>query len=230
MRSYSGYRFQSYPLHYYRPRQDRKQLGGSRSPHRVGQVTKARERSLGVALVQAQRQGRHLRSRPRRVEGGGLCVGRRGLIELFTALEHAPDLATYLDEDTELLLAVKPQIFPEAATEAATLLDTSRVVISIIAGLPSARLSDALGPGARVIRAMPNTPARVRRCMAAIALGQGAIEGDERLAFIDIDTPMLGDDGKPRAELFIKDGLHLSDAGYKIWSDLVRPHLAERED
>jgi lysophospholipase L1-like esterase len=39
---------------------------------------------------------------------------------------------------------------------------------------------------------------------------------------------MIGDDGMPRAELFINDGLHLSDAGYKVWSDLVRPHLAAR--
>lgn len=37
--------------------------------------------------------------------------------------------------------------------------------------------------------------------------------------FIDIDTPMLGGDGKPRKELFVKDGLHLSHAGYVLWSN-----------
>ncbi len=36
--------------------------------------------------------------------------------------------------------------------------------------------------------------------------------------FIDIDTPMLGEDAKPRKELFVKDGLHLSHAGYELWS------------
>jgi lysophospholipase L1-like esterase len=36
---------------------------------------------------------------------------------------------------------------------------------------------------------------------------------------------MLGADGQPRKELFLKDGLHMTDAGYKIWSDLVMPHV-----
>ena len=44
-------------------------------------------------------------------------------------------------------------------------------------------------------------------------------------AFVDIDTPMIGDDGTPRKELFASDGLHLSDAGYEIWAGLVLPHL-----
>ena len=65
----------------------------------------------------------------------------------------------------------------------------------------------------------------VGKMRAANALIQQETESDKRLSFIDIDTPMIGDDGKPRSELFIKDGLHLSAAGYEIWSDLVRPHL-----
>ena len=51
-------------------------------------------------------------------------------------------------------------------------------------------------------------------------------EEHARLEFVDIDTPMIGPDKLPRKELFVKDGLHLSAAGYRIWSDLVRPHLA----
>ena len=46
---------------------------------------------------------------------------------------------------------------------------------------------------------------------------------DELLEYLDVDTPMIGDDGQPRKELFLKDGLHMSDAGYKIWTDLVMP-------
>lgn len=48
---------------------------------------------------------------------------------------------------------------------------------------------------------------------------------DARLIYLDIATPMLGDDGKPRPELFVADGLHLSPAGYKIWDGLLTPHL-----
>jgi lysophospholipase L1-like esterase len=43
--------------------------------------------------------------------------------------------------------------------------------------------------------------------------------------FLDIERQMLGPDGKPRAELFQADGLHLSAAGYRIWTDALAPLL-----
>jgi rhodanese-related sulfurtransferase/lysophospholipase L1-like esterase len=45
------------------------------------------------------------------------------------------------------------------------------------------------------------------------------------LDFLDIDEPMIGPDGKPRPELFAKDGLHLSSAGYQLWSDALNKLL-----
>jgi hypothetical protein len=36
---------------------------------------------------------------------------------------------------------------------------------------------------------------------------------------------MLGADGKPRPELFVQDGLHLTVEGYTLWTGLLRPHL-----
>ena len=48
---------------------------------------------------------------------------------------------------------------------------------------------------------------------------------DPRLVFIDVERSILGPDGKPRPELFQPDGLHLNAAGYRLWADLVRPHL-----
>lgn len=50
-------------------------------------------------------------------------------------------------------------------------------------------------------------------------------KGDKRLAYLDIATPMLGPDGKPKPELFVKDGLHLSPEGYELWTGLLRPLL-----
>lgn len=49
----------------------------------------------------------------------------------------------------------------------------------------------------------------------------------EQLIFLDIDTPMIGENGTPKPELFAIDGLHLSEAGYKLWSDLLRTHLED---
>jgi lysophospholipase L1-like esterase len=49
------------------------------------------------------------------------------------------------------------------------------------------------------------------------------VHGD--CTFIDVEPAMLGDDGQPRAELFRADKLHLSDAGYAVWTRLLEPHL-----
>ena len=49
--------------------------------------------------------------------------------------------------------------------------------------------------------------------------------GDKRLAYIDVFTPMLGADGKPRPELYAPDGLHLSEEGYELWRRVTAPHL-----
>lgn len=48
---------------------------------------------------------------------------------------------------------------------------------------------------------------------------------DERLTYVDIAAPMLGDDGTPKPELFAKDGLHLSEKGYEMWAGVVAKHL-----
>ncbi len=53
------------------------------------------------------------------------------------------------------------------------------------------------------------------------------IEQGKGQVFVDVWTPMLGDDGMPRRELFVKDNLHMSEAGYQIWACLVEPQLAQ---
>ncbi|RIK88340.1 MAG: hypothetical protein DCC67_00835 [Planctomycetota bacterium] len=50
---------------------------------------------------------------------------------------------------------------------------------------------------------------------------------NEGLHFVDVWRPMLGDDGQPRRELFRDDGLHLNDAGYALWAELVKPMLLD---
>lgn len=48
---------------------------------------------------------------------------------------------------------------------------------------------------------------------------------DKQLEFIDIWKPMLTTDGPPPDSWFVKDGLHLSDAGYELWTGIVKPYL-----
>ena len=46
------------------------------------------------------------------------------------------------------------------------------------------------------------------------------------VSIVDVFTPMLSD-GKPRPELFGPDRLHMNPDGYKLWTSLIKPLLAE---
>lgn len=43
--------------------------------------------------------------------------------------------------------------------------------------------------------------------------------------YIDIFTPMMGTDGRPRAELFLPDRLHMNETGYKLWHGVIAAHV-----
>lgn len=58
---------------------------------------------------------------------------------------------------------------------------------------------------------------------------QAQCKKSDQLVFVDVFPPMLGEDGKPRPELFIKDGLHLNKQGYQVWTKLILPHLPETD-
>jgi lysophospholipase L1-like esterase len=45
------------------------------------------------------------------------------------------------------------------------------------------------------------------------------------ISYANIWNPMLNDEGKPRPELFMADGLHLNAEGYKIWARVVNEKL-----
>jgi lysophospholipase L1-like esterase len=58
---------------------------------------------------------------------------------------------------------------------------------------------------------------------AANELIEAACRESDLLLYADIAAPMLGTDGKPREELFVKDGLHLNERGYAEWNRVVGP-------
>jgi len=44
---------------------------------------------------------------------------------------------------------------------------------------------------------------------------------DSSLTFIDVATPLLGDDGLPHEEFYLPDRLHLAAGGYEVWSKAI---------
>lgn len=68
-----------------------------------------------------------------------------------------------------LVLAVKPQYFPEVLGQIKDVVKKEHVVISIAAGVTIDRVSQGLNSSARIVRAMPNTPAMVNKGMTGIS-------------------------------------------------------------
>ena len=64
--------------------------------------------------------------------------------------------------------------------------------------------------------------AQVDRVREANRLIAAHCATDKRLRFIDIFPKMLGEDGRPRPELYVQDGLHMTRKGYLVWIPLVR--------
>jgi len=127
-----------------------------------------------------------------------------------------------------IVLAVKPQEFDSIAPELRGELDTSQVVLSIMAGVPLEQVVSGLGHRA-VARAMPNTAAFVREAMtvwtaakelsdqgrAAVAdllraLGREVYVADEK--YLDMATALSGS-GPGFVFLFLEA---LIDAGVHI--------------
>ena len=83
-----------------------------------------------------------------------------------------------------LVLAVKPQFFPEVIAEIREVVNENTLVISIAAGLTLERIAALFNrdvTAMRLIRCMPNTPALVNAGCTAVVPGPGATEADEAL-------------------------------------------------
>ena len=65
----------------------------------------------------------------------------------------------------------------------------------------------------------------IEQIKSANALVKQYCDTHSNLTFVDIVPQMLGPDGKPRKEMLVEDGLHMTPAGYKVWNDALRPIL-----
>lgn len=106
---------------------------------------------------------------------------RLAVLQSF-GVESATDNAGLVNAANTILLAVKPQTLPSLADALAGIDIDRHVVVSIMAGASCAKIEDAIGKPARVVRVMPNTPLMVGRGMAGVAMGPNARPGDDELA------------------------------------------------
>lgn len=56
------------------------------------------------------------------------------------------------------------------------------------------------------------------------------ISKEKRMWYVDVSEAMLGRNGRPIPELFGSDSLHMSPAGYDLWTKILKPEVALRFD
>jgi len=77
------------------------------------------------------------------------------------------------------------------------------------------------------IKPSPSRAALLPRIRATNALIRGAPATHEHVDYIDIFTPMLGEAGEPRRDLFRDDALHLNAEAYALWKRVIAPYVVQ---
>ncbi len=150
----------------------------------------------GIAILGGGKIGEALLS--------GLLRGDREPADIVVT-EKYPERAAYLREKygvqvvdiaqaaavaRTLIVAVKPQDIDALLADVAPTVGTGHLVVSVAAGITTARIERALPPGVAVVRCMPNTPALVDQAMTAIA--GGAHADDEHLGIAQSVLGVVG--------------------------------------
>jgi lysophospholipase L1-like esterase len=90
---------------------------------------------------------------------------------------------------------------------------------SIRANLPKASI---------VFISMKPSPSRIQfhsEVQAGNKLIADFLKKQKRVTYVDVFTPMLDSEGKPREDLFVSDRLHMNGQGYAIWRQKLEPLL-----
>lgn len=136
------------------------------------------------------------------------------------------DIVFYLNElvftyqPRQIVLYVGENDLPDASVTPDTVLNRTKLLFSQIrAKLPEVPI---------VYIAMKPSPSRIAvlsKAREANLLVYNFIKSQKNAAFVNIFSPMLTKDGKPRPELFQPDMLHMNLKGYTIWETAIRPYL-----
>jgi pyrroline-5-carboxylate reductase len=115
----------------------------------------------------------------------------------IVVVEHYPERKAYLTEkygvqcvdiadavkaSQTVLIAVKPQDIDTVLMQLAENVTADHLIVSVCAGITTAKIERGLPSGPAVVRCMPNTPALVDQAMTAISAGTHADEAHLQLA------------------------------------------------
>jgi pyrroline-5-carboxylate reductase len=123
--------------------------------------------NMGEALLAGLLHGGHLP--PAQLRCSDISPARRDLISRtyrVVTSDKNREMAEWADV---IVLAVEPQVLDEVSEEIAPVIGASKLVVSVAAGYPIARIARHLNGVTRIVRAMPNTPSIIREGVTAMA-------------------------------------------------------------
>jgi pyrroline-5-carboxylate reductase len=132
--------------------------------------------NMAEALIRGLVKGAHIEAD--RVWASGPRPERLAQLTDTYGIRATVDNRELARESQILVLSVKPQIMDRVLLEISDAVRPGALVISLAAGVPTAAIERRLPPSARVVRAMPNTPAVVGAGATAIARGAHAEPAD----------------------------------------------------
>lgn len=111
-----------------------------------------------------------------------LQAERRDYLQRTYGVVVSADCSEIVEQNRVIILAVKPQGLEKALLPVADLFSKYKCLISILAGVSTAKLEALVGDNVPVIRVMPNTPALIGAGAAGISAGRNAGEECMELA------------------------------------------------
>lgn len=149
-------------------------------------------------------------------------VIRRGFggSRLAAATHYAPRIVTKYEPAAVVLFSGTNDITPERSKTAREMLalyvDFVERVHALQPGVPIYYIAITPSPKRWSVWEVARDANRLITAFAA---------ANPLLQVIDTSVVLLGDDGRPRPEMYREDRLHLSAAGYRAWTAAIRPHL-----
>ena len=97
-----------------------------------------------------------------------------------TGVSYVMDVVSCAKNVKYLVLAIKPQVYPEILKALTGKIREEQIVISIAPSYSIAQVKEGLGDNVRVVRAMPNTPAMVGEGMSGVCFSEDVYSDEER--------------------------------------------------
>jgi pyrroline-5-carboxylate reductase len=92
------------------------------------------------------------------------------------------DTRKVIEQANIVILAMKPKDVTEGVTKIAPYIHENQLIISVLAGISTNRITSLIGKNVAVVRAMPNTSATIGKSATALSIGEYATKEHLQIA------------------------------------------------